>query len=158
MVEKTLVVGIGNPLRGDDGVGPAVAEAICRGEGDGRECLAFTGSGLDLLGLFGGYGRAVLIDSLANGQLAEGECARLELPGDGAPPGPGPTAHYIGVADALRLARHLKVALPRDIRFYGVGVRPASEWREGLGAAVAARVPAIALEIEQDLRPGMGEA
>lgn len=158
MVDKTLVVGIGNPLRGDDGVGPAVAEAVCRGAGERCECLSFTGSGLDLLGLLGGYDRAVLIDSLANGQLAEGECARLDLPDADAPPGPGPTAHYIGVADALRLARHLKVALPRDVRFYGIGVRPVSEWREGLGAAVAARVPAIAREIENDLCPGTGKA
>ena len=153
-----MVIGIGNPIRGDDGIGPVVAEEICktfhpkaRGE---CECVSFTGSGLDLLGTLQGYDRAVLIDSFAGGQIEEGECCRVELPDEESKGTWGPSTHYIGIVDALRLARHMRVALPGEIRFYGIGVKTADAYQEGLSEALTRRVPAIVEMISDDLRGG----
>jgi len=152
---KTLVVGIGNPIRGDDGVGPVVAEAICSegrlGDGGGCEWLAFTGSGLDLLGAMHGFERVVIIDSVAGDRIGEGECCRVDLPGMETEGTWSPSAHNIGIVDALRLAGHLRVPLP-EMRFYGIGVKAADAYREGLSEALARRVPAIVATINDDLR------
>ena len=65
---KTLIVGLGNPVLGDDGVGWKVAEKIC------QQLPADTPVVVDYLSLGGislmehliGYDRAVLIDAFAS--------------------------------------------------------------------------------------------
>ncbi len=64
---KTLVLGIGNSLRSDDGIGIHVAEAV-RNEDlslkiDIKEGL----SGLDILGAIAGYDRIIIIDAIKSG-------------------------------------------------------------------------------------------
>jgi hydrogenase maturation protease len=64
---KTLILGIGNPLRSDDGIGIHVVEALreenLREDVDIKEGL----SGLDILGAIAGYERIIMIDALKSG-------------------------------------------------------------------------------------------
>lgn len=64
---KVLILGIGNPLRSDDGIGIHVVEALreenLREGVDIREGL----SGLDILGAIAGYERIIMIDAIRSG-------------------------------------------------------------------------------------------
>jgi hydrogenase maturation protease len=151
---RTLIVGVGSAIRGDDGIGPAVAEALAIRVGRGAEWMPFDGSALDLVGAFSGpprYDRAVVIDCMANGRLGEGEVARLTPP-EGSDPGEGwLSSHHAGILETLAMSRRLGAALPADLRFYAVGVLDATAFREGLTPSLRARVPAIVAEIAADL-------
>jgi hydrogenase maturation protease len=64
---KVLVLGIGNPIRSDDGVGVHVTEAL-RKESlsdniDFREGI----SGLDIFGAVTGYNRVIIVDAIKGG-------------------------------------------------------------------------------------------
>lgn len=62
------VIGIGNPLRGDDGIGPAVVDMLAReGLPDGVELIDGGEAGLGLVGLMEGAVRVVLIDAAEMG-------------------------------------------------------------------------------------------
>ena len=158
MGRRLLVVGVGSAIRGDDGIGPAVAEAVARAGGRGFEWTPFDGSALDLLGAFAGppqYDCCAIIDCLASGRLEEGEVARLLPPDDDAPAGGWLSSHHAGILETLAMARRLGTALPADLRFYAVGVKDATAFGEGLSAGLVACLPTIAAEILSDLGVGL---
>ena len=62
---KTLVIGLGNPILGDDGVGWRVAERVQQQIRDPSIEVDFhAGGGLSLMERLGGHGGAVLIDGI----------------------------------------------------------------------------------------------
>jgi hydrogenase maturation protease len=146
-----LVLGLGNPLRGDDGVGPRVIEELTRrGLPDGVMALDVGNAGLDLLNVLEGWERAVVIDAADIGQepgqflrftLDE---ARLAMSADSF------SLHNTGLSEALALADALDRALPQTVVF---GVQPAEiGWREGLSPAVEAILPSLTAAVIEELQ------
>lgn len=149
MNKDTLVLGLGNPLRGDDGVALAVLAVL--------ETLPLPDSvvvldggtpGLETAVLLENYRRVIIIDA-ANMGLAAGEWRRFGrevLQSSAAMLG---TLHDAGLAEALALAEALGTLPPEVVIF---GVEPASvDWEEGLSAPVAAAVTAVAAAIQQEV-------
>jgi hydrogenase maturation protease len=66
---KVLILGVGNLLKGDDGVGLHIADLL-RNEGLGDTVDIKDGvSGLDILGEIAGYDKVIIIDAIkTNGQ------------------------------------------------------------------------------------------
>jgi hydrogenase maturation protease len=161
-----LVIGLGNPVRGDDGVGWRVVEALedrlaavgaTEGAG-GPELDRLAVGGLALMERLVGYERAILVDSLQEG-LAPGTvtCRPLhELAG-------GPAAHLDSSHDAslgaaLAAGRALGATLPSDITVVGVEVRETNVFSDRLSPAVEAAVPAAVELLADLLLPAPGEA
>lgn len=156
-----LVIGLGNPLRGDDGIGPRVVEELIRrGLPEGVTALDGGTGGLDLLQVLEGWERVVVIDAADVGR----ERGREILPGQFVRFTPDQawlaqaadrfSLHYAGLSEVLALANALGRALPRMVIF---GVQPAEVgWGEGLSPAVEAALPALTdavlEEIEKDER------
>lgn len=140
------VVGIGNPDRGDDGVGPAVLAAL---EGTpGLELRCCRGEGLDLLDMLDAAPRAVLVDAAAGG--VPGTIRRFDLAAGPLPAQATATSsHGLGLGDTLELARSLG-ALPRVCLLYtltGAAFDPGTPLSAGVRAAVpelARRIAALA--------------
>jgi hydrogenase maturation protease len=145
-----LVLGLGNPLRGDDGIGPRVVEVLTHGElPDGVEALDAGTAGLDLLDLLAEPGvlgggrpqRVIIVDAadvgLEAGQFTRFTPDRVELmEAESNLP-----SHQAGLAEVLALARALERPLPEIIIF---GVQPGSlEWGAGLTPEVEAAVPLV---------------
>jgi hydrogenase maturation protease len=128
---RRVVIGVGNPFRGDDGVGTAVAERVRqRGPvgGHGVEVTCLDGEPARIVEVWDGAGLAVVVDATRSGTVA-GTIARIEVDlaggdddhhDDGLPAGTfaGGT-HGAGVGEAAALGRALG-RCPRRLVVFGV--------------------------------------
>ncbi len=145
-----LVVGIGHPFRRDDGIGPAVAEAIGARALPGIDVLAHHGEGTDLMERWQGFARVVLVDATAAAG-APGTLRRW----DGATPLPAglfpKSSHLFGLAEAVEMARLLG-RLPPALTVVGVEGEDFAAG-QGFTARVAAALPDAVAMVLDALRP-----
>ena len=107
MTARTLVIGMGNPDRGDDGIGPMVARRLAAQLPPGIETLERSGDALALLDDWTGATAVILIDAAAP-LTAPGRIHRIDPAKEPLPAGLSPAStHALGVADAIALARAL---------------------------------------------------
>ncbi|MCZ7546784.1 MAG: hydrogenase maturation protease [Anaerolineae bacterium] len=137
----TLVLALGNPLRGDDGVGAAVLERLAQaGPPPGATLLDGGTPGLETVLLLQHCARAIIIDAASMG-CAPGEWVRFRVDAvqmQPADPTLRGTLHSAGLAEALALGAALGT-LPGAVVIYGVEPE-AIGWEPGLSAPVAAAV------------------
>jgi hydrogenase maturation protease len=149
---KTIVLGLGNPYLGDDGVGWRVAEQV-RAHITNLEievdCHA--GGGLSLMERLIGYDRAIIIDAINTGHQPQGTVSsfRLEdLPNYAQ--SHLASAHETTLQTALQVGRTMGAALPNDIRIIAIEAQNVYDFSEELSPAVANAVPqAVDLVIRQ---------
>ncbi|MGE5503370.1 MAG: hydrogenase maturation protease [Actinomycetota bacterium] len=144
------MIGIGNAFRRDDGVGPAVVEAL--GDMPGVVTLVHHGEGTDLMERWQGCARLVLVDASCSGAPAgtvgRWDASAVDLPAGLLPKG----SHVFGVAEGIALARRLG-KLPASVVVIGIEGKDFTAG-QGLSPAVAAAVPdAVALAREALLAP-----
>ena len=138
----TLVVGLGNLLRGDDGVGVRVAQALAeRDLPEGVEVVDAGMPGLGLVGLIEGCQHVLVVDA-ANVNRVPGTFVRFTadelLLGSVSQ---SLSIHAAGLQDALLLAQALDV-LPREMVVFGV--QPANlDWDSSLSPEVQASLPGL---------------
>lgn len=117
------IIGCGNLLMGDDGVGIRVVEALKKeGSGipDGTDIIDAGVCGLDLLNLLEGVDKVIIVDSMVGSEtVKKGSILRFE-PDDPLDEGHEYaamfSAHDIGIADILTIAKHVQ-DLPKIIVF-----------------------------------------
>lgn len=148
----TLILALGNPLRGDDGVAAAVLQQLGALPLPPDIALLDGGTpGLETVLLLEGYDRALIIDAAEMG-LSPGEWRIVALdavqllPGDDALQG---TLHSAGVAEALTLGAALGILPPQIVI---VGIQPQSlDWIDQLSPAVQAAIPAVCAAVHHEL-------
>jgi hydrogenase maturation protease len=139
-LKRVLVLGIGNLLMGDEGVG---VEAVRRLQGaslpPGATLLDGGTGSFQLLSWFGGQDAVVLIDAAADGK-PPGTVSLLE-PRFASDFPRSLTAHDIGLRDLIEAASLLD-ALPR-VFLVTVSVAELQSMQIGLSGAVAASLPRV---------------
>jgi hydrogenase maturation protease len=156
MQSMTLILGLGNPLRGDDGIGPRVIEEVTRrGLPEGVSSLDGGTGGLDLLNVLEGWKRVVVVDAAdvgrEPGQFVRfaPDQARFVKPTDSF------SLHHAGLGEVLALANVLGRTLPEMTIF---GVQPARVgWGQGLSPAVEAALPALTDAVLEESTGGSPE-
>ncbi len=150
-----VVVGLGNELLGDDGIGPAVVRALAaRGLDKDVELREAAAGGLRLLELLEGFTRAVLIDACESPdapgtiRVMPLEAAALGLP--------GACGHGIRLEEAIALGRALGVRLPAEVVCIGVAVGDTHTFRDGLSPDAARAVEAVARKVEEQVEKWLG--
>lgn len=119
--KKTLIVGLGNVLLGDEGVGVHVVRAVeQRGVPPGVECLDGGTGGFTLLEPFEAADRIVLIDAAVDGNTP-GAVTRT-TPRFARDYPPTLTAHDIGVKDLLDV--FYMQGGSRDVVLYAISIDP----------------------------------
>jgi len=142
-----LILGLGNPLRKDDGIGPRVIDELnARKLPEGITTLDGGTGGLDILQIIEGWSDVVIVDAAdidaGQGQIAPGEFVRftpkqvqLTESSDAF------SLHHAGLAEVLSLARALERRLPSIVIF---AVQPKDVgWGEGLSPEVERGLPAL---------------
>jgi hydrogenase maturation protease len=111
-----LFVGIGDPSRRDDGVGPWLAEALSQ---RGCNTAHVARDGAALATLLDGQPAAILLDA-TNGAGEPGTLTMLDLRQVCLPVGLSPVStHIVGLAEGVEMLRALE-ALPSRLRFVGI--------------------------------------
>lgn len=170
MRPPTLVLGLGNVLCGDDGVGVAVVTRLQRRFRMPESVAVEDGGtlGLALLARLQGVRNLILVDAVAVDEEA-GTVVRLEGDAVGPAVREGLSVHQVGVADLLEAARLIDAA-PERVVLIGV-VPETTELGLGCTTAVRASVPAVmdavvdelarlghVLEPKHDVTPGPSRA
>ena len=139
--KKTLILGMGNSLLSDDGVGLRVAAEL-EGRLDPQKVTVMETSmaGLDLLDLLAGYDRAILIDAIQTVEGKAGQIYRLDpeafdVTRHAASP------HDVNFATALELGKRLGLALPQQIVIFAIEVADASTFSEECTHQVRQAIP-----------------
>lgn len=154
---KTLVIGLGNPILTDDGVGVLVAYALMQAiEGQdvsGIEITEASVGGLRLMEMMIGYERVIVIDALLAANVPPGTIRRFTLADLSAisPLQHTASAHDTSLVTALQSGRRMGLPLPKEIIFFGVGVQNVSDFGERPTPAVAAAVPLVCQAVLQEL-------
>lgn len=155
---ETLVIGCGNLLRGDDGVGPLVVRRLAEaGLPSGVRCLDAGTGGLDAALAMRGAARVILVDACRSGAPAGSLC---ELDGDALAAVPRPDGvdlHGCRWDQAWALARLLPGhEMPHDVRVVLVegtafepGTPPSADVVRGIDAACA-RITALVRDAAAD--------
>ena len=107
-MSRRLVVGLGNPLAGDDRFGPAVLQRL-QEEGLPRHVDAIPSCTdlLDHIDRFLGYDAVVLVDALAGASAPPGTVEPVDEPTLLAWRAPSTSAHRLSPVEALRVFRAL---------------------------------------------------
>jgi hydrogenase maturation protease len=142
---SVLVLGLGNPILGDDGIGWRVAEEV-RSATAGQaqpadvDCAAL--GGLSLMERMLGYGRVILIDSMWTGTHPEGSVRVCSLD-DLENPGAGHTAspHDTSLVNALRTAEIMGAAVPQRVEIVAIETRACYDFSEALTPTAASALP-----------------
>jgi hydrogenase maturation protease len=150
---KTIVIGLGNPILGDDGIGWQIAQELQQIKDLSSdvtiECLAV--GGISLMETLVGYDRAILVDAIVTHQALLGSlnCCKLEdLPT--LTTGHMSSAHDTSLVDALQMGKSLGESLPKEITVVTIESQITYEFSDTMTPAVAAAVPQ-ALKLIQDL-------
>lgn len=155
-MKRTIVIGIGNPLLTDDGVGWRVAEALRSRLAHRRnvDVIELGAGGISVMEALVGYERAVVVDAMESGGTP-GSIYRLT------PDGLRETrnsacVHDMSFRTALDTGRFLGVPLPSEIEVWGIEPADVGTFGEGLSDPVARAVPRVVEEILKTLSPPRG--
>jgi hydrogenase maturation protease len=147
---KTLIIGLGNPILGDDGVGWVVAEQVRAAISDAQsievDCASL--GGLSLMERLTDAERVILVDAIFTGTQPVGTVRRFkleELPDLSA--GHSASAHDTSLRNALQVGRDMHVPLPENdnVLIVTVEAEAVYDFSQELSPAVAAAVP-VALQ------------
>ena len=146
---KVVVLGVGNLLAGDDGVGVHAVRALEEtGLPEGVGAFDLGTALLDLPAEAEGAGKLIVIDAVRSGGKP-GTVYREDLDGlQEGPAGPALSLHDCGVRQMLAMARLSGLRLPPAV-LVGVEVADISV-REGLSAPVRAALPAVLRAVRQE--------
>jgi hydrogenase maturation protease len=116
---RVLVIALGNPDRGDDGVGLAVAQCLRELLPNEVPIISASGDALGLIPTWAEFDAIICIDAVASanapGSIHRFDLTAADLPNQFAVA----SSHALGLVDAIALARALQET-PRQIIVYGV--------------------------------------
>lgn len=151
---RTLVLGLGNELYGDDGVGIYLIEELKKEIlGDGKNPAIYFGpdgpiefgatnsTGLALLDLILGYDRLLIIDTIKRDHPETGRVQILKEEDLRAVPGPSP--HYLSFPQILQIGRAAGLPVPKEITIVAIEAKNIYFLGESLSPEMRRRLPSI---------------
>jgi hydrogenase maturation protease len=151
---KILILGMGNLLLCDDGVGLRVAAELENRINRPEITVIETGvAGLSLLDLLVGYDRAIIIDAIQTVGGKAGQIYRL-----------GPeafdttrrtaTSHDVDFTTALEFGKKLNLPLPQEIVIFAIEASDVNTFSEECTPEVQKAIPTCAEMVLQELKRG----
>jgi hydrogenase maturation protease len=137
---KTMILGLGNPIFNDDGVGLRVSDLLKELVKDKDVTIESAElAGIDMLETLSGYDRVIIIDAIKTGGHA-GDIYRL-TPQDLKTTIHTGTPHDVNFTTALEFGARIGVKLPEKIDIIAVEIPAAITFGETLSPAVEKAVP-----------------
>lgn len=142
---NTIIIGLGNPILGDDGVGWRVAEELkkldlLKKSSIEIDCLSV--GGLTLMERIVGYHHAILIDAIQTGKHSPGTVVQMRL--EDIPErytGHIASAHDVNLHTAIQLGLEMGAQIPGEIYIVGIEAQRVYDISEELSPIISAAVP-----------------
>jgi len=139
---KTIILGVGNMILGDDGVGIHVVNEVKKQIHDPDVTIdeAITG-GMNLLDLIVGYEKAIIIDAVKSDTAKTGSVERIPISSFNTMHSCNP--HDVSLIEAIEMAKKLgETRIPKKIIVIGIMMKEIPcEFGEKLSKDIAAAVP-----------------
>ena len=151
-IMKTIILGLGNPILSDDGVGNRVALELEDRVAERQDVAVMetSMSGLSLIDLLAGYDKAIIVDAIQTAGGKAGQIYRL------APDAFNNTRHAssphdVNFATALELGSKLGIAMPKQIVIYAIEVTDTSTFGEEFTPKVKKAIPKCVESVIKEL-------
>jgi hydrogenase maturation protease len=141
---KTLVLGMGNTILTDDGVGIEIARKLKERKPE-LEVVETSEAGLALLDFTVGYDRLIIVDSVKTEKGKPGEFYKIEM-GALKPTAHLTSLHGVDMATAFELGQKLGYHMPQQVSIYAVEVKDNTSFGEECTEEVGGK---ISLVVEQ---------
>jgi len=150
---KTIIIGFGNDILGDDGIGCVLASDLAETlELPGATCSMY---GFEIIEKLAGYERAVIIDAITTADGTVGDiyrfaesdfvgCRHLASP------------HSTDFSAGLEFGRLSGIDLPTEVVIFGVEAKAVSEFRDTLSSAMQNVYPAIKAQLLETIQDWLG--
>ena len=147
---KVLLLGIGNPLLTDDGLGIIAARDISEKKLTGVDFEEATASGIEVMEMMLDYEKVVVVDAIRWPDHEPGEVMRLEEK-DFSHTVHGSSPHGVNISTAIALGRQTsRDRMPKEIVFYAMQAEDVSTFSEKMTQKVKENLPKlIALVVEE---------
>ncbi|MEW5806980.1 MAG: hydrogenase maturation protease [Acidobacteriota bacterium] len=148
--KKNLLIGLGNTLLKDDGVGVYADEKIKEMHPDEAWDIEVSAlSGGKLLEIILGYRNVIVVDSILIDDRSPGEIITFDISEMKSPFGPSP--HYMGLPHMLATAKRMNLEIPEKIRVVAINVKDPYTFHEGLSSEIEKALPRLVEEIEHEM-------
>jgi len=148
---KTLVLGLGNPILSDDGVGIKVAHEVANQFNSPQVTVAETSAaGLSLLDSIVGYDKVIIIDAVQTREGHAGQIYRMGLQ-DFSSAKHFSSPHQINLVTALELGKMLDLAMPQKITIFAVEAKDITNFSEKCTPEVERAIPEVVKMVLEEL-------
>jgi len=158
-MKKTLVLGLGNDLYGDDGIGISIIKQIHQNPKLEKELAAICGSvefkpccqtGLSLLDQIIGYQSLVIVDTIKKTNPHTGKIHILE--GNELRYIPGPSPHYVSIPQSIEIGKKLGLKVPTRIKIIAIEAKNIYNLGENLTGEMKKEIPVIIKKLKSVLK------
>jgi len=148
---KTLVLGIGNPILSDDGVGIRVAQEVGKKLDDPQITVSETSAaGLRLLDSIVGYDEVIIIDAIQTKEGKAGQIYRMK-PEDFSFAKHISSPHQINLATSLELGNALNLTMPQKIMIFAIEAKDITTFSEKCTPEVEQAIPEVVKMVLEEL-------
>lgn len=156
---KTLILGLGNDLYGDDGIGLHIihllqenSSALDSGSASENQIDLHPCSltGLSILDEIVGYDHLIIIDTIKRENPVTGRITVMEEKDIRHIPGPSP--HYVSLPQMIEIGRRLNLKVPDKIKIIAVEAKNMYNLGESLTPEMKQAVPNILSQLKSVLR------
>ena len=149
MAAKGILIGLGNPIMSDDGVGLWVSREIHKRLPDFDLDLS-CGAGFQVLDSILGYPVAIIVDSMVTGRFSPGTVLRLDIE-SGLETLRSGHSHGLNFVEAIEVAMSCNAAVPGTVVIYGIEVEDPHTLGQEISQVLKEKLDAIVDQIMEDM-------
>ncbi|MBA7468913.1 hypothetical protein ES705_18946 [subsurface metagenome] len=142
---RTLVLGIGNPILGDDGIGFHIVQELAKEMNDENIDVKDTSvNGLNLLELIVGYDKLIVIDAIMTEDEKVGEIYRLKPRNSSETAWSTISLHHLNLATTIEIGERLfPKEMPGEVIIFAIGAQEVTEVTGEMTARVKEAIPRV---------------
>lgn len=149
---KTLVLGIGNTIRGDDGIGIYVARALRKILPHDYQVKELSTGGLELMEAMSGYQKVFLIDAIRTLGATPGHVHHLSLQ-DFAYHHSLSSSHGLSLRQILEWGKKIvDKQMPEEVEIIAIEAPCVGEFAEGLSPRLQEQFAMIVERVKEEIR------
>lgn len=138
----TIVIGLGNPMLGDDSVGLIVASELKKLLGNLVDIVELCAGGLTVAETMLGYKKAIIVDAFIDEGSAPGKILRLNFEDLKITPKRFIGFHDIDFVTSVELIKTIEEeSFPDEIVIFGITIQKPGCYQEGLSENVKTAIP-----------------